>query len=127
MERSVALKKLGKLLGSKLGYRVDPKAPRPDERDAAHAALTPAVAERDALREKRDARREAILAADMEYQQLKTAAKAAGEHVDRLSSTTRRKKITVGTSEGMFFLVRAEGDTWEEIIEKLTPVKRAAS
>lgn len=127
MERSVAIKRLGKLLGKKLGYRVDDKAPKQDERDAAHAALMPAIEERNALKAKRDERSKAILAADAEYQRLCAESRAAGERVDKLSSITRRHKFTVGTSEGMFFLVKAEGDSWEQIIDKLEAESRRAA
>ena len=119
MERSVAIKKLEKLLGKKLAWRINPKALDAEERQAARETLTAAIAERKALQEKRDARERELLA-DPEYQQLKAAAKAAAENAERISGLTRCFKITVGTNEGMFFLVKAEGDSWEQIIEKLT-------
>ncbi len=119
MERSVAVKKLTRLLGSRLGYRVDPTAPGQDEREAARAALPAAIAERNGVKEKRDARYTAILKADAEYQALKAEYTAASQRVDKLSSVTRHFKFTVGTSNGMFFHIRAEGDTWEEVIGKL--------
>lgn len=119
MERSVAIKKLGKLLGKKLGYRIDPKAATPEEREAARAELDPAMKERNALRDRRDARSKAILAADPEYQSIVAAHKVAVDKVEKLSWITRRRKITVGTSEGLFFLVKAEGDSWEEVIAKI--------
>ena len=126
MERAVALKKLGKLLGKKLGYRINTKAPSPEERSTAKAALPAAIEERNKLKEYRDIRYKAILASDEEYQRLHAAHRAASEHVDELSGITRHYKITVGTSEGMFFLHKAEGDSWEEIIDKLTPEKEVA-
>jgi hypothetical protein len=120
MDRAVAIKKLGKILGKSLGYRVDPKAPTQDERDAAKQALKPVIEERDKLKEKRDERYRAILAADAEYQSLHAAHKAAREEVDRLASITRHYKMTVGISNGMFFHIKAEGDSWEEVITKLS-------
>ena len=68
MERAVAVKKLVKLLGKKFGYRIDNKAASREEREAAQEALKPAWAKRDALRDQKDARYRAILAADAEYQ-----------------------------------------------------------
>ena len=126
MERAVAIKKLGKLLGKKLGYRVNNKAPTPEERAAAEAELAPAIEERNKLKERRDERYKAILAADAEYQSLFAAHRVASEHIDRLSSITRHHKITVGISESLFFVVKAEGDTWEEVIGKLTVEKQVA-
>jgi len=119
MERSVAIKKLVKVLGPSVGYRVDDKAPTPEQREDAKAALPVAIAKRDSWKEKRDARYRAILEADQEYQTLRAAHNDAREHVDRLSSMTRHYKITVGVSNSMFFHIKAEGDSWEEVIEKL--------
>jgi hypothetical protein len=127
MERSIALKKIRKLLGDKMGYRISAKAPGPEARAEARLALTPAIEERNKLREQQRVRYEEILAADAEYQRLVAATKAANEKVDKLSSTTRWFKITVGvTIGGLLFSVKAEGDSWEEVIDKLTKKKETA-
>src|SRR6185437_2515047 len=96
MERSVAIKKLRKILGKSLGYRINSNAPTPEERTTARDALKPAMEESIKLRDKRDERRRAILEADTEYQKLCAEHKAASERVDRLRSTTLHYKITVG-------------------------------
>jgi hypothetical protein len=127
MERSVAIKKLRRLLGDKLGYRVNTKAPTAEEREAARDALTDAIAERNSVKEKRDARYRAILEGDAEYQALRAEYKVASDGVDKLSSITHHYKITVGVSTSMFFHVRAEGDTWEEVIAKLQQPKQEAA
>jgi len=119
MERAVAIKKLGKLLGKSLGYRVDSRAPKPDERIAAKAALPAAIDEMKAVKEKRDARCRAILAADAEYQTLLIASNVATERVKRLSGMSSHYKFTAGVSSEMFFHVKAQGDSWEEVIAKL--------
>src|SRR5262245_7898548 len=116
MERSVAIKKLIKLLGNDVGWRIDQKAPKQDEREAARAALHPAVAERTVLLQDLAERREAILAADAEYQRLHADCKAARERVDKLTGIAHRYRFTVGVNNGVFFLVKAQGDSWEEVI-----------
>ena len=126
MERTVAIKKLERILGKKLGYRIDAKAPGQDERAEAKALIPAAAEERNKLKEQRDARYKAILAADEEYQSLFAATRAASERLDRLWSTTRHYKFTVGTLEAGFFLVKAQGDSWEEVIGQLAPKKIAA-
>lgn len=126
MERAVAIKKLGKILGKKLAYRIDDRAPTPEKRAEAKAELPSATQESIKLKEKRDARYKAILAADVEYQNLFAAHRAASERVSELHSITRHYKITVGTNEGLFFLHKAEGDSWEEIINKLESKKQTA-
>ncbi len=124
MERTIALKKLSYLLGKKLGYRIDARAPTPDERMTAKAMLAPAIEEHNKLKERRDTRYKAILEADAEYQDLLVATRAASKRADELLSITRHYKITVGTSGGMFFHVRADGDSWEDVIDKLTTKKK---
>ena len=126
MERAAAIRKLGKLLGKKWGYQVDDKAPTLEERLAAQVALPPVVEERKKLSEQLEARRNAILAADEEYQNLQVAYRAARGRADELLSITSRYKITVGVSSTMFFHVKAQGDSWEEVINKLTAEKKVA-
>lgn len=127
MQRNTALKKLNALLGKSAGYRVNDRAPTPEERSAARAELPAAIAERDRLRAAREARREAVLGADPEYQSLTAAQGEASKRAMRLSETTRLYRITVGkTVGGLFFLVMAEADSWEEIFAKLTKKKEAA-
>jgi len=119
MERAVAIKTLSKLLGKKFGYRVDPKASTPEQKENAKALLPSALEQRNKLKEAKEARFNAILAADTEYQDLKAAHKAAQDSVSKLNSIMYHRKITVGLDEGFFFLIKAEGDSWEQVIEKL--------
>ncbi len=120
MERSAAIKKLGKILGKSLGYRVDPKAPDQEGRDEAMAKLRDARPLREALNSQMEARRRAILQADPEYQQLKASHAAAQRICEELAAITGHYRITVGTTSSMFFHVKAQGDSWEQVINKLT-------
>lgn len=121
MQRSTALKKLNTFLGKTAGYRINDRAPTPEERAAAKAALPAAIAERDRLKGEKTTRYEAVLQTDPEYQALKAASAEASKLVMHLSETTRHYKITAGKSSfnGLFFSVMAEADSWEEIFEKL--------
>lgn len=118
MERAVAIKKLTKLLGKNLYWRIRANAPTREEREAAQAALPAARAERQALKEKREARRLALLD-DPEYKQLVAADDAAYERCEKLRSLSWSYKIAVGHNVGLGFHVKAEGDSWEEVIDKL--------
>lgn len=120
MERAVAIKKLGKILGKSLGYRVDPRAPDQDGRDEARAKLPDATAKRKALSEQMEARRTAILLADAEYQRLKADHAGAKQACDKLSSIICHYRFTVGNTNSMFFHVKAQGDSWKDVIAKLT-------
>lgn len=102
-------------------YRIDTKAPTPDEKSQARAELPGAIEARDELNRQCEARYEAILKADDEYQRLKVESKAAKDRVHNLHGITSRWKFTVGTVTSLFFVVKAEGDSWEEVIEKLKP------
>lgn len=125
MERAVAIKKLSNILGKSLGYRVDLKAPLQDDRDEARGKLKLASAEREALSKQVEARKNEILLADAEYQKLKADHAAAKKVCDDLYSITCRYRFTVGTMGSMFFHIKAQGDSWEEVIGKLT-AKQAA-
>lgn len=118
MERAVALKKLGKILGKSLGYQVDPKAPDQDERDEALAKLRDEIPKRDVLKKQLQDRLVEVLKADAEYQRLKVAYDEAKKCCDGLFSITRHYRFTVGTTNGMFFHIKAEGDSWEQVIAK---------
>jgi len=126
MERAVAIKKLGKILGKSLGYRVDPKAPDQDERDEAREKLREETAKLEVLRGEKEARLKAILQADEEYQRLKEEFAEAQKTCEGLRSITYHYRFTAGVSNGMFFSVKAQGDSWEEIIAKLTKEKTNA-
>lgn len=119
MRREDAIKKLSKLLGKNLGYRVDPKAPDQDERDEAREQLKPLVSERDVLRELVRQRCNALLAADAEYQRLKADLAATSKACDEVSSKLHHYRFTVGVSTSLIFRVMAQGDSWEEVIAKL--------
>lgn len=119
MERTAAITKLGKLLGKSLGYRVDPKAPTVEQREAAKAQCPALHAASKAAQGAVEARRLELLA-DPQYQELRAAAKVASEKANRMSYTAHHHyKITVGSTNSMFFHVKAQGDSWEEVIEKV--------
>lgn len=119
MERIVAIKKLGKMLGKGFGYRVDPKGLRADERAAAAEEAKSLSAEYSAASEAEVARRLAILDADAEYQRLKAETRRLKKAKDQAWAKSYHFKFTAGISNGMFFHVRAQGDSWEEVIAKL--------
>ena len=119
MERAVALKKLRKILGDKLGYRVDPRAPDQDDRDEAKPKLKEAQAREAQLEREMNQRKRELLEADGEYQNLKKAYEITSQYRKDLLSITMSYRFTVGISGEMFFHVKAQGDSWEEIISKL--------
>jgi hypothetical protein len=119
MERHIAIKKLTKLLGKNFGYRVDPKAPDQDDRDAARANLAIQRPLRDDLREAMRQRCNALLAADQEYQRIKAEFKVVNDTCEKLSNMFHHYRFTAGVSNSMFFMVKAQGDSWEEVIAKL--------
>jgi hypothetical protein len=124
MERAIAVKKLGRLLGKSLGYRVDPKGATAEEREAAHTALKAAGEKARDLGRQREARINYLLENDAEFQQIKAAHEAAKKEQSRLMGILHHFKFTVGTRNGMFFHVKAQGDSWEEVIAKIESDKR---
>lgn len=126
MERSVAIKKLGNLLGKSFGYRVDPKAPDRDEREEARAKLKDATSKRDDLSKQMDERKMELLRGDEEYQRLRAEHTEARKERDALASTAHRYRFTVGKSNSIFFVVEAQGDSWEEVIAAVSKKRKAA-
>src|SRR6516162_5240773 len=123
MERSIAIKKLSKMLGKGFGYRVNTKAQMREEREAIRTELKTAVEARDRLGKLADDRRNELLRNDQDYQEKYAAHKEARKKVSELNGRAYSNKISVGISSGMFFFVKAEGDNWEEVIEKLQAKK----
>jgi len=124
MNQTQAIAKLRKVIGSKMAYRVDPKAPDAEEREASRAAAAIVRDELKVAEEARDARRAAVLAGDLEYQALKMAANDLLAQRDKLHSRCYRKRVTVGRLSGVagvsFFHQVADGDNWAEVVEKVT-------
>jgi hypothetical protein len=125
VQRSIAIKKLKKLLGKSFTYDINPNAPTREERDKARVEQRAANAEQGSLGVQAEARRRAILGADAEYQRLTADYVEARCRSAELSSIILSYKIRVRSSNGLFSSVLAEGDSWEQIIDKLT--KKQAS
>src|SRR5262249_20699452 len=117
--RAVALKKLGKLLGKSMGYRVDLKAPDKDDRAEALAKLKEARVKRDALSKQREARMAELLRGDAEFQRLKSECAEAQKECDGVSDICKRMRFAAGILGQLFFSVKAKGDTWEDVIDTL--------
>jgi hypothetical protein len=124
MDKSVAIKKLHKILGKGFGYRENPKAGTKEDREKAKAELKIASAERQRLNEAMEARKRAILGGDAEYQSLLAAYREAGKRTSALSAKAHSYRVTVGNRDSAggfgFFFVKAEGDNWQEVVEKIT-------
>ena len=119
MERAVALKKLTKILGKGLRYRVDPAAPDPDARALAREQAKRLSVEHKATLDARDARQRAVLAADAEYQRLVVEERRLRDAKDRVWGMAHHHKIMVGVVSGIFFHVKAQGSSWEDVITQL--------
>jgi predicted component of type VI protein secretion system len=119
MERAVALKKLRRLLGDKLGYRIDPKAPDAEVRAQARTDAKRLGEEYQIASNARRARLAALLAADAEYQQLEAEATRLRNARDKASGTSHHYRFTVGLVSELFFSVKAQGDSWEDVIAQL--------
>lgn len=128
MDRSTAIKKLAKILGNTLRYRIDAGAPKQEYREAAQADLKLERPKCVALREHMEARKAALLEADAAYQGLKKAYEESKKRCDELSGIALRYRVTVGTMPGgLFFHIKAQGDSWEQVIAKLTEEKQSAA
>lgn len=116
MNQTQALAKLKRLLGPKLGYRINAKAPTADERAELRAGFDELQAAEKAAEAAREARLVELLANDAAYQRLKAEAIAAKKAAADVRGKLYRYRITVGVSGAMFFSVMAEGDNWDEVV-----------
>ncbi|MFZ5735642.1 hypothetical protein [Rhodopseudomonas palustris] len=119
MERSVALKKVEKLLGKSFRYRVNLKAPNADGRAEARKRLEIAESAHSSVSRQLSARTSELLRGDLEYQRLSAEYKSTREKSADLRLTSSSYRFTVFVSSGFFTKVEAEGDSWEEIIDQL--------
>jgi hypothetical protein len=120
MKRIVAVNKLSKILGKRMGYRIDPKALMADEKEAVKADFQIEAEALNELKRKKRERFEALLKADAAYQSLANEWRAVEDRVNKLRSKLHGYKITVGLSDRNFFYIKAEGDSWEEVLAKLS-------
>lgn len=118
MNKAQALAKLKPVLGAKLGYRIDDTAPDAEERERRRTAYREAHIAAQAAREASKARLKVLLAGDAEYQALSAAAGKAEAYKESLPAS-HHYRITVGRSESYFFSVKAQGDTWDDVVSQL--------
>lgn len=125
MRREDAIKKLGKLLGKNLAYRVNPKAPDQDERNEARDEVKSLNVTYASLDAQVKARAAAVLAADEEYQKLKQARAIIEEQRKKPSAKQHAYRFEAGIINPRFgwFEIKAQGDSWEDVIAKLTKDK----
>jgi hypothetical protein len=117
MNRQQAMARLRKLYGAAARISTHRTAPRDaDDAAALRAQHAEAKAAATAAREAADARRDAILAADAEYQRLRAHA-AALRVVAEKSQGWHAKPYHVGESVGFAMYVHADGYTLREAVE----------
>jgi hypothetical protein len=116
MNQTQAIAKLRKLLGPKMGYRVDPKALAAEEREQMLEQSRQLRVQRDELRAARDALRAELLS-DPRYVELCKQAKALEEAQMSAYSRATHKRVTVGRVSSLFFHQVADGDNWAEVVE----------
>lgn len=119
MNNTQALAKLRKLLGPKAMYEIRNTSPGPDERAALRTAIPARSVERDAAKAAMEARRDELLR-DPEYCRLTAEYVALRDEVAKMAGRQSSYRINVGRNVGgMFFSIRAQGDTWDEVFKKL--------
>lgn len=119
MNQSQAIAKLKAALGRGFAYRLDPKAPKPAQRQDAADKLRAALLCKKSAADAAKARYEELLK-DPKYVKLRAEADALSKECDKLAATTRHYPITVGVNNGMWFSIKAEGDNWQEVVDKVT-------
>jgi hypothetical protein len=116
MQRAAAIKKLTKLLGQAFGYRVNLHAPYADERLQEQANARRLLDARQAALEALNARRTWLLDADPEHRLLLEQLTRLRDAHANANFMARAYRFTAGVTDGMFYHVVAQGDTWEEVV-----------
>lgn len=125
MNAAQALSRLRKLLGPKAAIEDGRRPSSPEQRDQQRATRSAVVERKKAAEFALTARRQAILAADADYQRL------LGEYneahaVERKTPHGTYHRYTAGRVSSMFFHVEAEADTLAELIEVVERKRSAA-
>jgi len=133
MTREQAIKKLRKIIGPNVYWRIGERLSRPEDREAASTKGKELRAAQVDIEERMKVRRETVLAADADYQAIKAEYKTnhdAREHL-RKSGRVAYWRFEVGTTDAMGGLrisrPKAYGDTWEEIFATLEAPKKVAN
>jgi hypothetical protein len=114
-------KRLVKLLGPTACWR-DGRPSSPERREVARQDAADATAKYHALLAERDVLRDRLLS-DPTYVRLVEETAAAKKDRDVANGEARRYRLMVGTNNGMFFSVEAEGDNWTDVIRKLEAIQ----
>lgn len=121
MNNTQALAKLRKIFG-KNACAQDSKVPSsPDLRDATRIERMAAIAIKKDAQAAMEARYQAVLSADVEYQKLKADYRAAKDALQKIGQVDRyRYSAGFVSSVGSFavFHQKAEADTLDELIQK---------
>lgn len=112
MTREQAVKRLQKLYGRRMYYRVGNEITSPEKRAAALERLRAARAAREANEEKI----KTWLAAQPEYQAMRAERREINLTIDRAQGEVSHYKFWVGKSVGFANEITGQGDTWEEAI-----------
>jgi hypothetical protein len=107
-----------RLIGTKAMWRYDEKAPDADERAQLHACLPTFQKAREAAKVALQERRAELLV-DPEYLRLKQRWEIADKEVSQTMARAHHYRVTVGRDSGFAFTVMAEGDNWQDAIDKL--------
>lgn len=126
MNRTQAIAKLKKVLGPDMGYRENPKALLAEDREAVRVKRDVVQDVHRGIKEALDKRRQEILAADEEYQHLSREYQRTRKALEALNGNLFARRVTVGKCSDLFFSVKAEGDNWQEVVDKLIPNSRDA-
>lgn len=126
MNTRQAAAKLQKLLGPRGAWRINDRAPTAEDRERAKTAR-PALVDEETKAKLAMERRRAELLADPEYRRLVADWQQAQRRANENLGVRHSYRITVGIDSGFALVVKAEGDNWQEIIDKLEAGAKVAA
>ena len=118
MNAAQATKAIKRIIGKNGFLKHDPRAPDAAEREAAKARLPDLIAAQKVAEELAEARRREVLK-DPEYVALRDEAVRLRKERERTSGVARWFRVEACHSMGIGYSVKASGDTFAEVVEKL--------
>lgn len=107
-----------RLVGPTVTWRYSETAPTAEEREAMLATLPALQTAYESARDAAEARRRQLLS-DPEYLRLAAAGQAARKALGSAQGRASYYRVQIGKSNGMFNHILAEGDNWQDAIDKL--------
>lgn len=124
MTRTDAVRRLKRLIGPKFHWQEDKRPSSPEARASASTEAQRIKGERDAAKLELEEMRRRLLS-DPDYQALSAKVVWLNKELDNARWAACHHRIDVGTLNEIFFMVKAHGDNWADVVRKVEAMQAA--